>query len=110
MNNTLPTEKKLTVNLLIEAGCLGPNGTNHVKDFCFFAEKMFASFSTEYISWDFAPREKKSLPEISYTVCEKKLALDQVSKYLQIFKLDRENFEEQLNDRLAFLIEQYLQR
>ena len=109
-NTSLADDKKLTIFLRIEPGCLGPRGKEHVKDFCFFAGKMFSSFSSDYVCWDIAPRENKSLPEIRYTVCDKKLAPEQVTKYLELFQLNQENFEEQLNDRLAFLIDQYLNR
>ena len=36
MKNILPLsqDKKLTVVVRVESGCLGPNGSKHVEEFC----------------------------------------------------------------------------
>ena len=107
MNDSVPIEKKLTVNLLIEPGCLGPRGKELIYDFCDFALNIFESIGSDYLKWTIGARFDKSLPEVRYSVNNKNLNMEQTSKYLQQFSLEIENFEEQLNERVAFIIDHY---
>jgi len=107
MKNDIPGDNKLTVIILIEPGCLGPNGAQLVNAFCGCAQTFFTTLSSSYIEWKIAAQIDKTQPEISYIVNDKKLTQLQAKKYLQILTLQIDKFEDQLNDRIAFMIEQY---
>lgn len=107
-NLPLPQDKKLTVVCRIEAGCLGPEGNSHVKDFCSFAQKEVEPIDSDFVHWEITPRHDKSQPEMLYKVNNKKLNHDKAAKYLEIFNKDLDAFEMHLHDKLADLIDQYL--
>lgn len=104
-----PQEKnKLTVVLRVEPGCLGPNGKDYVEDFCRFAQEKIQSLDSEFIHWDIVPRHDKTLPEVQYRVSNKTLSHEQAEKYLEVFDRDIDEFEGELQDRLATFIDQFL--
>ena len=43
MTTQTPTEKKLTIQIRVEPGCLGPDGKEHIETFCVAAAKIFAA-------------------------------------------------------------------
>ena len=45
----LPQDKKLTVIFRLEPGCLGPDGEDHVEEFCKFAEKEVAPIDSDFV-------------------------------------------------------------
>ncbi|MGB0494745.1 MAG: hypothetical protein ACPGJI_00205 [Kangiellaceae bacterium] len=104
----IPTNKKLVVQFRLEPGCLGPDGDEHIEDFCNFAQKEFQNFNTHFAQWEITPRFDKSLPEIQYRINGKRLEHRQVSKYLQLFQSDIDIFEDNLDNKLTLLIDQYL--
>lgn len=106
----LPQEKKLTVLYRLEPGCLGPDGVQHIESFCRFAQLQFESFDTDFIHWSLVPRYDKSLVEMQYLVGNKNLSHDKVEKYLAIFDKRLVEFEEHLHDKLAQLIDNYLEQ
>ncbi len=108
--DSLPKSKKLLVQFRLEPGCLGPEGTQHIGQFCVFAQKEFESFNDQFVSWEIMPRIDKSLAEIEYRINGKRLGKEQVSKYLRIFKQDLTNFEEKLEDKLAIMIDLFFSR
>lgn len=110
MTNVERLENKLLVTILVESGCLGPDGASKIENFCAFAENLFKTFGSTYIEWEFGPRIDKARPEISYKVNNRNLSHQQAAKYLDVFSLEINNFEEQLNDRITFIIEQYLNK
>lgn len=104
-----PDEKnKLIVVLRVEPGCLGPNGKEYVEDFCRFAQEKNQSLDAEFMHWDIIPRHDKALPEVQYRVGNKNLTHAQAAKYLEVFDRDIEEFEGELQDRLATFIDQFL--
>ncbi|HHQ4480696.1 TPA: hypothetical protein ACSP1H_001176 [Aeromonas veronii] len=48
---TTPIEKKLTIQIRVEPGCLGPDGKEHIETFCAAAAKIFAAVEPELVSW-----------------------------------------------------------
>lgn len=104
----IPTNKKLLVQFRLEPGCLGPQGDQHIDQFCQFAQNQFEGFYSHFVDWEITPRLDKSLPEIQYGINQKQLNSKQVSKYLQIFKHELSSFEESLDDKLAEMIDHYL--
>ena len=111
MNNLpLPIERRLTVVFRVEAGCLGPDGENHVEGFCDFTQRRMDAIDADFIIWRIIPRDDKSLPEMEYRVGEKRLNHDQAKRYLQVFGKRLEEFEGHLHDQVVVLIEEYLER
>jgi hypothetical protein len=94
----------------LEPGCLGPDGSLHIDKFCQQAQKEFTSLYSDCIHWDIIPRNDKSLPEMQYRISNKNLSHDQVAQYLQLFEINRDEFEHQLHEKLTIIIDQYLGR
>ena len=103
----LPMYKKLTVTFRVEPGCLGPDGADHIENFCKFAKKEVASLDSDFVRWIITPRYDKSLPETEYTTNNKRLDHDKAEKYLQVFSKELDDFEEHLQDKLSVLIDEY---
>lgn len=112
MNNKLPlsNEKKITVLIRLEAGCLGSEGETHIDEFCQMAQPKFESIHSDFVSWSIVPRHDKSLPEIQYLICNKNLTQAQASKFFNLFQVSLYEFEEHLHNKLALIIEQYFDR
>ncbi|MCW9012966.1 MAG: hypothetical protein OQL06_04220 [Gammaproteobacteria bacterium] len=110
MNNKLPLaqDKKLTVLFKVEPGCLGPEGKDHVAEFCSFAEKEMESVDSNFVHWEILPRHDKSQPEMQYKVANKTLTHSQAEKYLSLFEKELDEFEGHLHDKLAILIDEFL--
>jgi hypothetical protein len=104
----LAHDKKLVILCRIEPGCLGPDGIDHIADFCRYANKELKCDASHYIRWLPLPRYDKSLDEIEYLVGEKGLSRIQAAVYLEVFNQDLAEFEEQFHERLASMINCYL--
>jgi len=104
----LPQEKKLTAVCRIESDCLGPEGKDHVSDFCAFAQKHVENIDLDFAHWQLVPRADKSLAEMQYKIGDKNLTHDKAAKYLIMFNKDLDIFEEHLHEELAHLVDQYL--
>ncbi len=61
------TEKKLTIQIRVEPGCLGPDGKAHIETFCTAAAKIFAAVEPELVNWTLLPRYDKQLPEQEFS-------------------------------------------
>ncbi len=110
MNIKLPLDqnKKLCVTFRLEAGCLGPQGEDHISAFCESAQVMVNKMHADFVNWSIVPRSDKSLAEIEYKLNNKKLTHDKAAKYLEIFGKNLDEFEENLQDKLALHIDKYL--
>jgi translation initiation factor 2 alpha subunit (eIF-2alpha) len=106
----LPLYKKLTVTFRVEPGCLGPDGIDHIEQFCKFAKHEVANLDSDFVRWVITPRFDKSLLETEYKTNNKRLDHDKAQKYLQVFGKELDEFEEHLQERLAELIDQFLGR
>jgi len=65
-NLALPDDKKLTVVVRVESGCLGQDGGKCIEEFCKVAHLEFSAIDSGLINWQVLPRLDKSLPEIQY--------------------------------------------
>ena len=110
MKNILPLsqDKKLTVVVRVESGCLGPNGGDHVEEFCSVAQVALEPTDSDFINWEVFARMDKALPEIQYKTNNKILTQEQATKYLTLFNKNIDEFEESLNEKLAIPIDQHL--
>ena len=102
--------KKLAVLFRVEPGCLGPDGINLVEKFCVFAASQTDFVDTDYTHMDIVPRFDKALPEIEYSVANKKLTHDKAEKYLAIFKQDLDDFEMSLFEGITVVIIKFFDR
>jgi len=111
MSITLPLkeEQKLTVICRIEAGCLGPDGINHVDEFCQFGQPLVAPIDADFVIWKILPRHNKEDPEMNYAINNKILDHAKAQKYLSLFNKELDTFEDHLHDKLAQIIDDYLE-
>ena len=105
----LKEEQKLTVLCRIESGCLGPDGEDHIEEFCAFGQSQVAPIDADFVLWKLVPRHDKTLPEMHYAINGKILDHVKAEKYLGLFSKDLDTFEEHLHDKLAQLIDDYLE-
>lgn len=111
MNIKLPLkeEQKLSVLYRIEAGCLGPDGEDHIDEFCMFGQPQVAPIDIDFVLWKLVPRQDKMLPEMHYSINGKVLDHVKAEKYLSLFGKNLDTFEEHLHDKLAQIIDDYLE-
>ena len=110
-NNPAPhRDLKLTITMRLEPGCLGPDGDEHIDGFCRVVQERLGTVDATFVHWSFIPRHDKSLPEVQYDIAGKRLSESMAQRYLERFGRQFDEFEEQLHDRIAGLIEQYLGR
>lgn len=106
----LPIEKKMTVIFRIEPGSLGPDGKLYVEEFCEFAQTQLQACAEHYLNWVIVPRFDKSLAEMKFQLGNKVLNQTQTEKYLSMFGEDFSHFEDQLEDNLEAIINQFFGR
>ena len=106
----VPEDKKMIVTFRVEPGSLGPEGAEYVVEFCEFAQIQLQACATAHITWSIVPRYDKSLPEMGFQVSTKKLTRAQAMQYLNIFNEKLADFEDQLEDHLEAIINQYFGR
>jgi len=107
---SLPLYKKLNVLFRVEPGCLGPDGINHVEGFCKYAKTAVSRLDSGYIRWIITPRYDKSLPEMEYKIYNKQISEQRAQQYLAALGESLEDFEENLQEKLAELIDEFLGR
>ena len=100
---------KITVSLCIKPGCLGPDGNSFIEDFCIFAEMELGLIHADIIHWEIEPRFEKDNSEMHYKFNDKSMPRSKVEKYLGSFKIDIDDFEAELQEILALLIEQFME-
>jgi len=112
MNANIPLqeENKITVTFRVEPGCLGPAGQDHIIHFCNFVKKQYSGINTNIMDCKIVPRVDKSLPELQYQLKNKSLAHDKAKLYLECFDIDIDTFEEQLQEDLVQLIDDYMSK
>ena len=91
----------------VEPGCLGPDGVEHIEEFCKYAKKEVSRLDSGYIRWVITPRYDKSLPEMEYKVRNKPLSQKRASMYLETLGKSLDDFEENLQEKLAELIDNF---
>ena len=110
MKNTLPLSdnKILFVTCRIEAGCLGPKGNEYIVDFCTYAQSELRTFASDHMNLNVEPRNDKTLPEMQYTLADKRISHLQAKKYLARFDKIPEGFDDNFSDKLETLITEYM--
>lgn len=109
-SNQFPEEKKMTVIFRMEPGSLGPDGKDYVLEFCEFAQTQLRACAKYYINWFIVPRFDKTLSEIKFQLGDKVLTEQQATKYLSMFDESYDDFEEELENNLEAIINQFFGR
>jgi len=105
-----PESKKMTVIFRMEPGSLGPDGIQYIDEFCEFAQVQLQACAHFYINWLIIPRLDKSLPEMEFQIANKRLVSLKAKQYFSMFGESLENIEDQLEDNLEAIINQYFGR
>lgn len=108
--SAFPTEKKISVIFRMEPGSLGPEGEKYVQEFCDFAQTQLQACAKHYLIWLIVPRFDKTLTEMEFQLAGKVLNEKQATKYLNLFGEQLTHFEEQLEDNLEAIINQFFGR
>ena len=103
-------EKDIRIQLLyrVEPGCLGPDGIEHIEEFCAFAEKKIPP--PNYAVFSFIPRYNKLLDEKEYTLLNRRLSQSQVESYFTKIDKQLDDFESQIDELIAFAVEAFFKR
>lgn len=110
METRLPLYKKLLVMCRIEPGCLGPQGTDYVEEFCVFAKQKLKDHHGHCLRWGVKPRYDKSLPEMEFQIQKSTVSRENAAKYMDSFNIDIDAFEEELEESLADLVDVFFDR
>lgn len=105
--DSLADEKKLHVLFRVEPGCMGPAGIDHIQEFCQYAQKKVAVLHPKFVNWEIVARMNKKLPEMQFKLKNKNISHEQAAKYLSVFGKSLEEFEENLHDMLALLVDEF---
>ena len=100
----LADEKKLTVLFRVEPGSLGPDGSEQAQQFCQRSQQQLAPIDADFIHWQIVPRFDKSLPELEYTISNKRLSRAQAQQYLKLLTQDLDTVEDHLINEIDRLI------
>ncbi|MCX4026077.1 hypothetical protein H0A36_11125 [Endozoicomonas sp. SM1973] len=108
MASSVSENRKLTVIVRVEPGCLGPEGMSHIEEFCKFIYAKESALDYHFVNWSFIPRYDKDLSEFEFQIDNRKITPAMANKYLQMFSKELNAFEDELHDHLADYIEEYL--
>ncbi len=108
--SAIPENKKMLVIFRMEPGSLGPDGREYINEFCEFAQMQLQASASAFITWSIVPRLDKTLAEMEFQISSKKLTRSKASQYLNLFGEHLDHFEEQLEDNLEAIINQYFGR
>ncbi|WP_454010219.1 hypothetical protein [Aeromonas sp. Marseille-Q7275] len=108
MTQTSAPPKRVTIQIRIEPGCLGPDGKRHIDTFCTAASRIFAAIEPERVNWVLLPRHDKQLPEQAYFIDGRTLSEAQAGLLLQRMGLTLATLQEHSDAVLAQLVERYL--
>jgi len=106
----IPENKKMLVIFRMEPGSLGPDGSEYIKEFCEFAQIELQACASAFITWSIVPRFDKSLIEMEFQIASKKLSRSKASQYLKAIGESIDSFEEQLENNLESIVNQYFGR
>ncbi len=106
--SSVADEHQLTLVFRVEAGCLGPDGADHITAFCQYAHKELLALDTEYLHREILPRQGQHQPELQYLINRKSLTRDKAGRYLKLFDTTVEDVESHIHKNILLMIEQYM--
>ena len=101
---TQASTTRLTIQIRLEPGCLGPDGKQHIDTFCAAANRILAAIEPRRVHWVLLPRHDKQLAEQAYF---RPLSETQATLLLQRMGLTLDPLLEQSDAVLNQLIERY---
>ena len=101
---------KMTIICRVEPGCLGPDGADHVEEFCKLGQKEFDAIDPDIFDWEIIPRFDKTRPELQYKLRDRNLNKRQSGLYLKALGKDPDGFEEALFKQLSLSVNHYFGR
>ncbi|EOD56367.1 hypothetical protein [Aeromonas molluscorum] len=107
MTQMTVTAKRLTIQIRLEPGCLGPDGKAHIDTFCAAATRIFAAIEPERLHWVLLPRHDKQLPEQEFFIDDRKLSEEQATQLIARMGLVLATLQERSDAMLALLVERY---
>ncbi|BCE01822.1 hypothetical protein [Marinicellulosiphila megalodicopiae] len=110
MSGVLSNDKKLSVLYRLEPGCLGPQGKGLIDEFCNFAHTQLDSLESHAIALNIIPRHDKTLNEMQCILAGNNISHTQAKKYLNLLKIDLDEFENNLDDKLETLITEFMNK
>ncbi|QTH64329.1 hypothetical protein J1N51_02255 [Psychrosphaera ytuae] len=108
MSDAAQNEQKVQVTIRVEPGSLGPDGLDHVEDFCRVAQCYFDKLYVGTLCWQVIPRYDKSLAEIEYCYLNRTLNEAQANKMLSLINKDIDSMDEETMQHIANLIDKFL--
>lgn len=106
----LKDDQRISIVFRVEPGSLGPEGSEHAEEFCRYATGEFHTLNKDFANWIIIPRYNKQLPELEYRINQKSLPPVKARQYLALFKQDIAKFEEEVEERIAELVEEFFER
>lgn len=106
-----PIANKLTILYRVEPGCLGPDGDQHVDQFCDQAEKQIThnpEFLNHIVTWVIEPRRDKTLPEMQFKLISKNISHGQAETYLKTAGHELEDLESSFIQSITSQVNHYL--
>jgi hypothetical protein len=98
---------KLTVQLRLEPGCMGPEGKLHIEAFC--EQQNQSPWHNDFAILSVVPRFDKTLPEWEYLHNDRKLTDKQVSVVLASFGTSSNQLETEIEDTIAEAVSSYME-
>lgn len=102
---------KLTILYRIEPGCLGPDGDDHVDQFCEQAHGQLTQdpeLLNHVVTWVIEPRRDKTLPEMQFKLISKVISHDQAETYLKAAGHELEDLEANFVQSITAQVNHYL--
>ncbi len=99
---------RLHILYRVEPGCLGPEGARYIDDYCVYANQHIPALP--YATFEFVPRNDKSLPEWEFSLNKKSLSDSHVTKYLNLLNTDVDTLDDYVCEHLANTIDTFLGR
>lgn len=104
---TQASTTRLTIQIRLEPGCLGPDGKQHIDTFCAVANRILAAIEPRRVHWVLLPRHDKQLAEQAYFLDGRPLSETQATLLLQRMGVALAPLLEQSDAVLSQLIERY---
>ena len=104
---TQASTTRLTIQIRLEPGCLGPDGKQHIDTFCAADNRILAAIEPRRVHWVLLPRHDKQLAEQASFLDGRPLSETQATLLLQRMGLTLDPLLEQSDAVLSQLIERY---
>lgn len=102
--------KQLDIIYQVEHGCLGSQGDTLIEAFCTFATKKLNAKDSNNFNYSIQSRLNIHQHHIHYQINNKRLNREQIIQLLALIQIDIQHFEDQLDEQIVEIIEEFLGR